>query len=60
MATFGAGAQLGQHPVIDAVLGIDETLEIERAVHGSTVPHPYRCCGVIDSLPTAWRQSRSR
>jgi hypothetical protein len=40
VAAFGAGAQLGQHPVVDAVLSVDETLEIGRVVHLSTVPHP--------------------
>ncbi|GAY16970.1 hypothetical protein MSZK_36960 [Mycobacterium sp. shizuoka-1] len=37
MAAFGAGAQLVEHPVIDAVLGVDEARKVERVAHASTV-----------------------
>ncbi|GAA2791339.1 hypothetical protein GCM10010533_31800 [Mycolicibacterium pallens] len=48
MAALGAGPQLGEHLVIDAVLGIDEALQIER-VHASTLPLHSRDLSVIDA-----------
>ena len=42
VAALRARAQLGAHPVVNIGLGVDESLQVERIGHGSTVPHTDR------------------